>query len=126
MSGREASKSLIGINSFFEGKFYITGELQVDGKFEGLSLRVGHLFVSKTGKVKSNIKASTIVVEGIIIGDLTATDRIILYPSARVLGNLKTPELIIQKGVIVEGKCTISNDLEHPAKDVIESLYGEK
>ncbi len=126
MPAREMPKSIIGPNSFFEGRFYIKGELQIDGKFEGSSINVDHLYVGKTGKVKSNIKASSIIIEGIIIGNLTATSRIILYPTARVLGNIKTPEIIIQKGVIIEGKCTISNDFENPSKDLILKLYEEK
>lgn len=126
MPAKELSKSIIGENSFFEGKFYIKGELEINGKFEGTSIKVDHLYIGKTGKVKSNIKATSIIIEGIVIGNLLATNRIILYPTARVLGNIRTPEIIIQKGVIIEGKCTISNDLENPAKDLIQKLYEEK
>ena len=41
-------------------------------------------------------------------------------PTARILGDIKTPELIIQNGVILEGRCTISNDLKSSARDSIE------
>ncbi|HEC92570.1 MAG TPA: polymer-forming cytoskeletal protein [Candidatus Atribacteria bacterium] len=126
MPVKEISKSIIGENSYFEGKFYIKGELEINGKFEGTSIKVDNLYIGKTGKVKSNIKATSIIIEGIVIGNLLATNRIILYPTARVLGNIRTPEIIIQKGVIIEGRCTISNDLENPAKDLIQKLYEEK
>jgi cytoskeletal protein CcmA (bactofilin family) len=39
------------------------------------------------------------------------------------LGEVKTPELIIQNGVILEGKCTISNDLKTSASNLITALY---
>lgn len=126
MPVKELSKSIIGENSFFEGKFYIKGELEVNGKFEGTSLKVDHLYVGKKGRVKSNIKSSSIIIEGIVVGNLLADSRIILYPTARVLGNMRTPELIIQKGSIIEGRCIISNDLENPARDLILKLYDEK
>ncbi|MBN1897540.1 MAG: polymer-forming cytoskeletal protein [Spirochaetes bacterium] len=123
---KELTKSLIGENSFFEGKFFTTGELVIDGKFEGVAVSVEHLHVGKKGRVRSNIKATNIVIEGIVIGNLVATGRIILYPTARVLGNIRTPEIIIQKGVIIEGKCTISHDLENPAGELITKLYDER
>ena len=126
MGKKEPSKTIIGKNSFFQGKFYINGELQVEGKFEGVSLNVDHLHIKPTGKIKANIKTNTAVVEGIIVGNLTAKSRIMLLPTARILGNVKTPELIIQKGVILDGKCSISNDLEHPASDLINKLYEGK
>ncbi len=126
MAKKEPTKTVIGKNSFFQGKFYINGELQVDGKFEGTSLHVDHLHIGETGKVKSNIKTSTAIIEGIIIGNITATSRVMLLPTARILGNIKTPELIIQKGVIMEGKCNITNDMEHSASDIINKLYEGK
>ncbi len=126
MGKKEPTKTIIGKNSFFQGKFYINGELQVDGKFEGTSLHVEHLHITPTGKVKSNIKTHIAVIEGIIIGNLTATNRIMLLPTARILGNVKTPELIIQKGVVLDGKCTISNDMSHSTGDLISKLYDGK
>jgi hypothetical protein len=43
----------------------------------------------------------------------------------KILGDIKTPELIIQNGVILEGRCMISNDLKHSAKDLIELEYSK-
>ena len=126
MGKKESSKSIIGENSSFQGKFYIPGELQIDGKFEGASLFVDTLIVSKKGKIKSNIKANNIIVEGIVVGNLTAKNRIMLLPTAKILGNIKTPELIIQHGVVLEGKCTILHDIEKSPQELISKLYEEK
>jgi hypothetical protein len=46
-----------------------------------------------------------------------------LLPTAKIFGDIKTPELIIQNGVILEGRCVIANDLKASAKDVIEAEY---
>ncbi len=119
--------SIIGENSFFQGKLYVQNELQIDGRFEGNSLFIDILTVSKKGKVKSNIKANTVMIEGIVIGNITAKNSIMLLPSARVLGNIKTPELIIQNGVVLEGKCTIlRDDVEKSPEELIAKLYEEK
>lgn len=119
------ANSTIGENSFFEGKFAVKGSLRIDGKFEGQALLVDQLQVGASAKVKTNIHATSIVVEGIIIGNITASKRILLLSSARVLGDIKTPELIIQDGVVLEGKCTISHVEIENTKTYIENLYNK-
>jgi cytoskeletal protein CcmA (bactofilin family) len=67
-----------------------------------------------------------VVVEGLVIGNVTANRRILLLSTARVLGDLKTPELIIQDGVVLEGRCTISHVRIEDTRAYIESLYERK
>jgi len=66
------------------------------------------------------------VVEGVLIGNIEARNRVLLLPTSRILGDIKTPELIIQNGTILEGRCTISHESEHDAEDLIQSLYEEE
>lgn len=125
MQKGELTNSLIGEKSFFEGKFMVRGSLRIDGKFEGEALEVDQLFVGPTGRVKTNINSVNVVVEGLVIGNIRATTRVMLLPTARILGDISTPELIIQNGVILEGRCIISNDLNQSAKILIENLYKQ-
>lgn len=116
--------STIGENSFFEGKYAVRGSLRIDGRFEGDSLLVDQLMIGPRAKVKTNIHSTSVVVEGIVIGNISATSRILLLSTARVLGHIKTPELIIQDGVILEGKCTISHHDLKDTRQYIEELFS--
>ena len=118
--------SIIGEGSYFSGKLSIHGTLKIDGCYEGEVLDVEQIFVGAKGRVKSNIKTTSIVVEGIIIGNVVATGRVHLLATSRVLGEISTPELIIQNGVILEGRCKITKDLDHNVKEDIESLYNDR
>jgi len=118
--------STIGANSFFEGKYAVKGSLKIDGKFEGESLYVDQLMVGPGGKVKTDINATSVVVEGIVVGNIAATSRILLLATARVLGDIKTPELIIQDGVVLEGKCTISHYQINDTKKYIVQSYNRE
>ena len=122
-SSNEITNSTIGPNSYFTGRFFINGSLKIDGKFEGRSLQAEQLYVGTTGKVKTNVAANSVFVEGVIIGNIAAKSRVMLLPTAKIFGDIKTPELIIQNGVILEGRCVIANDLKASAKDVIEAEY---
>ncbi len=119
----DISDNVIGENSYFTGNFHINGSLRIDGRFEGKSLKVEQLYVGSDGKLKTNINALSVIVEGLVIGNINATNRVLLMPSARIYGDIKTPELIIQNGVILEGRCTISNDLKSSARSLIEADY---
>ena len=120
----EVTNSTIGENSYFTGRFHINGSLKVDGKFEGQSLQVEQLYVGQTGKVKTNIQAVSVIVEGTVIGNIVARNRVMLLPTARILGDISTPELIIQNGVIWEGRCIISHDLKQSARNYIDNEYN--
>lgn len=118
--------STIGENSFFEGRFAVNGNLRIDGKFEGKTLNVDQLEIGPKAKVRTEIYASSVIVKGIVIGNINASRRILLLSTARVLGDIRTPELIIQDGVILEGKCTISHAKIENTKEYLEMLYTNK
>jgi len=117
------SGNVIGEDSFFSGNFNINGSLRIDGRFEGKSLKAEQLYVGPAGKVKTNIDAVSVIVEGLIIGNINSSSRVLLMPTAKVFGDIRTPELIIQNGVLLEGRCTIANDLRTSAGDAIKSEY---
>jgi cytoskeletal protein CcmA (bactofilin family) len=119
----DIASNVIGENSYFTGTFIINGSLRIDGRFEGKYLQAEQLYIGRSGKIRTNINAVSVIVEGLIIGNINATSRILLMPTAKILGDIKTPELIIQNGVILEGRCTISNDLKSSAKDLIGVEY---
>ena len=120
------ANSTIGENSSFEGHFAVKGSLRIDGRFEGDILLVDQLQIGPTAKVKTSISATSVVVEGIVVGNIAAARRILLLSTARVLGNIKTPELIIQDGVVLEGRCTISHVKIENTRQHIEALYDGK
>ncbi len=122
-SGGDVSTNIIGENSYFTGNFHINGSLRIDGRFEGKYLQAEQLYIGSQGKIKTNINAVSVIVEGLVIGNINASNRVLLMPSAKILGDIKTPELIIQKGVILEGRCAISNDLKSSAKTLIDAEY---
>lgn len=126
MADVQKNNNIVGEKSFFSGRFFVNGTIVINGKFEGPFIKVDQIHVGKYGKVTSKIIASSVVVEGIVVGDIEAAIRIMLLPTARVLGDIRTPELIIQNGVVLEGKCVISSTVEHSVRDQIMSEYNRE
>lgn len=113
-------------NAYFEERFMVKGTLRIEGKFEGQVLEVEQLFVGAKGKVKSNIYANTVDVEGLVIGNIEAKNRVFLRPTSKVLGNIKTKELIVQNGVVLEGSCIIGDDFEESLSSTLVKFYNEE
>ncbi|RKY02740.1 MAG: polymer-forming cytoskeletal protein [Spirochaetes bacterium] len=125
MQRGEERENKIGENSYFSGKFAVRGTIRIDGRFEGEALIVDKVIIGPKGRVKTNIIASSVVIEGVLIGNIQASNRVLLLPTSRILGDIQTPELIIQNGTILEGRCTIMHPSEQDAKNLILSLYEE-
>ena len=116
-------ENIIGANSTFEGVLHLEGRLRIEGRYESAKLQVEHLVVGKKGRMRSDIQAQTVVVEGIVIGSIKAQVRVILMPTARVVGDITTPELVVQTGVVYEGRTRIVKEDEEKIRETIEALY---
>ncbi len=116
--------SVIGPGSIFEGKFYISGSLRIDGKFEGDIKTEDSLLVGETGKVKTNIQARSVVVAGTMIGNISAQEEVRLEKGGKVLGNIETPILNMAPGVLAQGAITITSGEKRQVKKLIEESFG--
>jgi len=119
----EILNSTIGEGSVFEGKFYISGSLRIDGKFEGDIKTDEELVVGETGRVKTDIVAKNVTVAGTVIGNITAQQEVRLMETSKVLGDVTAPYITIMKGVVLQGQMIITAGNRKDTKKVIEDSY---
>lgn len=88
-----------------KGEISGNDDLYIDGQAEGqFHFPQSKVTVGPNGKVKANIEAREIVVEGIVTGDLKASANVQLGGSSRVQGSLITPRIAIDDGARLRGK----------------------
>ncbi len=116
--------SLIGEGSIFEGKFYIQGSLQINGKFEGDIRTDDQIIIGETGKVKTNITARKVIVAGTLIGNINASEEVLLLETGRVLGDIAAPLINLNKGVVVQGKMVITGGQKKDTKKIVEESFA--
>jgi len=109
----------------FEGKFRVVGSILIDGKFQGEIDTEGQLVVGKAGKVKTDIKAKKVTVSGILIGNIHATEEVQLSESGMVLGNIETPRLLVEEGVVTHGEVTITGQKSDDITKTIQDAFGK-
>ena len=102
--------SIIGHGSELKGEFKFEGVLRIDGIFSGELKSDGKVIIGQTGHVKTDLKAGTIVIGGIVEGNVYATKQVTLLATGQLLGDIITPSLIVEEGVIFEGNCIINKD----------------
>jgi cytoskeletal protein CcmA (bactofilin family) len=82
--------------------------LRVDGHLTGtVTSDGGTLIVGNNGQLDAHVSVAVANVNGSISGDITATEKIHLGRTARVVGNIATPKLVIEEGATFEGGCTM-------------------
>ena len=100
--------SIIGEGASFSGEFKLKGILRIDGSFRGLIDTDGKVLIGQTGRVDTDIKARIVVCGGEMYGNIYATERVILLSTSKVTGDIVTPKLLIEEGVVFQGKCTVN------------------
>lgn len=103
----EDIKTVIAEDVEINGSIKCTGGIRLGGKVNGDVTTVGDVLVEKTSAVKGNMAGSSIVVMGLIKGNITAKERIELKGSAKVAGDIKAKRLVVEEGVTLVGKMEI-------------------
>ncbi len=102
--------SIIGEGTTFKGDLDLSGLLRIDGDFEGNIRTDGRVLLGKSGRARCLIEADTVVVGGILKGDVKASSKVVLLSTSIVIGNIRSPQLIVEEGVLLHGRCIVSDD----------------
>lgn len=96
--------TLLGRGTSFEGKLTFEGTVRVDGKLKGEVFSDDVLIIGEGAIVEAEIDIGEIIIQGTVIGNIRARRSIEVLAPGRVKGDLHTPSLQIEKGVIFEGR----------------------
>ena len=102
----------------------MNGSILIEGKFQGDIRTDDQLIVGPSGKVKTDIQARRVTIAGTLIGNVTALEEVTLLHTGKILGNITTPKLSVEPGVITEGKVTITSGQTDEARKIIEESFG--
>src|SRR5580765_3017300 len=96
--------TLLGRGAAFEGKLTFEGTVRVDGRFKGEGFSDDVMVIGEGAVVEAEIDIGEIIIQGTVIGNVKAKRSIEIHAPGRVKGDLHTPSLQIDKGVIFEGR----------------------
>ena len=112
--------TLIGTSIVIKGELSCGEDLYIDGQVEGVIDPKGNrLTVGPNGRVKANVNASVVVVQGKLDGNVQASDRVDLKQSAVVTGDIAAQHISIDEGAYFKGRVNIQR--EAPKKEVVRA-----
>ncbi len=106
----QASTSVIDQGCELEGRLTFVGALVLNGKFRGEIFSSDTLLVGETGQVEAELQVGVAIVSGQITGNIIARERVELRGTARVFGDIVTPVLVLEEGVVFDGHCKMNNE----------------
>jgi cytoskeletal protein CcmA (bactofilin family) len=105
-----SSRAAACISQGIRIKGEVTGseDLFIDGHLEGkLNLGNSTLTVGPNGEIKADIYAREVVVRGRVDGKIVGREKIQLWSTGTVAGDLQTERLTIEDGAVLRGKVEI-------------------
>lgn len=105
----KAPTSVIDTGCEISGRIRFVGTLVLNGKVEGELVSADTLLVGEKGDVEAEIQVGTAIVSGQIKGNITARERVELRGSARIFGDIRSPVLILEEGVTLDGRCQMTS-----------------
>ncbi len=100
--------TLIGAGTVIDGDISFSGGMRIDGEVNGnvtaIPGKPSTLVLSEQGSVNGEVNVTHLVVNGEILGAVTASEYLELHAKARVTGDVNYKILEIQVGAILEGR----------------------
>ena len=100
--------TILGREARFSGKLAFEGAVRIDGKFEGEIFTDDLLLIGPGAEVKASLQVGSVVIHGSVEGDVTAQSSVEIKAPGRLKGNITTPTLVIEKGVMFDGSSTMT------------------
>lgn len=112
----------VGHGTTLTGETEFHAMLRVDGHLIGtVTSESGTLIIGTNGQVDANILVAAAMINGTVNGDILATEKLQLGRTARVMGNIQSPRLIVEEGAILEGSCSMLKARETQEEQVTKA-----
>jgi cytoskeletal protein CcmA (bactofilin family) len=92
----------------FSGTLNFEKPFLIRGKVSGEIAARGLLVVDEEAVVDANINASRVIIRGSVKGNVSATEKVEVTITGRLVGNVSAPEIFMETGCVFNGRCTMT------------------
>ncbi len=97
--------TFLGKDVVFKGVVNFNGTIRIDGRLEGEIHTTGTLIVGEYAVIKGIVSTGIVITSGKINGTVTATESIQLLKPGVLIGDIRTPAILIEEGAHFHGMC---------------------
>jgi cytoskeletal protein CcmA (bactofilin family) len=121
---------MLGVDSRFEGTIRFKGTLRIDGTVTGTirSKENGTvLIINQNAVVKGDIVADTVLISGRVEGNVKAEERVEVFRTGILRGDMFTATVMIEGGAEFQGECHMIRGLDlEQRRRLMEPRFGEE
>jgi len=108
--------AFLGQGTRLAGRISFEGPARIEGQVEGEIVASETLWIGEAAVVNAQLSGATIIIHGKVTGDIAASKRLEIRAPGKLYGNVTTPSLVIEEGVIFEGHCSMGASETRGAK----------
>jgi len=103
-SSGSRESAVIGRSIHIDGDLRGEEDLRIEGDVSGtIQLKNNSLTIGQDGKVRADLYAKAVVIDGTVEGDVYGSERVSVRKNARVRGNITSPSVSLEEGANFEG-----------------------
>jgi len=111
-------ETIIGPSIRVKGNFNGQGNIVVEGILEGSLKTNGDIFIGDTAKITAGIEARELRVGGEVNGNIKIRKHVEIAASAKIMGDIECASISIERGAILNGKCSMIADQKTDDKEL--------
>ena len=111
--------AFLGKGTEFKGILSFEGTIRVDGKVDGEVISKDTLIAGDGAYLHGEITVGTLISSGKVFGNISASQKVHILAPGTIQGNIKTPRLIIEEGVVFDGKCEMASEKKASDQKVV-------
>ncbi len=104
--------TLIGSGSFIQGSLKVKGFMRFDGDIDGDLETTGKLIIGDQARIRGNVTAASVLIHGIVEGDIVAPDGVRLFSTATIIGDIVSKKIFVEEKVFIQGQCIVFENIE--------------
>lgn len=121
---------MLGTDTRFKGNIRFAGTLRLDGVVEGTISSVegsgSKLIINQDAVVTGNITSDSVLISGKVRGNIKAAERVEIFRSGTLKGDVYTGDIMIEGGAEFEGNCCMLNKLAPEQRQkMLESAFSK-
>jgi cytoskeletal protein CcmA (bactofilin family) len=114
----EDAQTVIGAGVKVEGNFIAFGNIIVKGQVIGTVETKNDLHLEKGGLIEGEVKANNVYIAGEVKGNLKVNELAVFEKTARLNGDLECKVLAVERGAVLNGKCTMEKESETKVEEL--------
>lgn len=117
--------TILGKGSSVTGDLRINGFVRLDGDIDGNLETDGNVIIGENARIRGDIKAKSVIISGIVIGNIIAQEGIKILSEAAVLGDVISRKVQIDDKSTFNGRCISIKDEELFEKQAAQYLQSK-